>query len=60
MIINFSKKFSETSAEKFIVKYLINMLGVKNLVVGEDFRFGYNREGNVNLLKKYQLLLLVN
>ena len=53
-LLSFSKKFSETSAEQFIVKYLINMLNVKNIVVGEDFRFGYNREGNVNLLKKYQ------
>ena len=53
-LLSFSKKFSETSAEQFIEKYLINILNVKNIVVGEDFRFGYNREGNVNLLKKYQ------
>ena len=42
-LLSFSKKFSETPAEKFIVKYLINMLNVKNIVVGEDFRFGYKR-----------------
>ena len=54
LLLNFSKDFSKTSANEFIVKYLINKLNVKNIVVGEDFRFGYNREGNVNLLKKYQ------
>ena len=53
-LLSFSKKFSEISAEQFIIKYLINMLNVKNIVVGEDFRFGYNREGNVNLLKQYE------
>ncbi len=60
-LLSFSKKFSETSAEQFVVKYLINMLNVKNIVVGEDFRFGYNREGNVNLLKntKKKVLLML-
>ncbi len=53
-LLTFSKKFSKTSADEFIVKYLIQKLNVKNIVVGEDFRFGFNREGNVNLLKKYQ------
>ena len=53
-LLSFSKRFSKTSADEFVVKYLINMLNVKNIVVGEDFRFGYNRQGNINLLKKYQ------
>ena len=53
-LLSFSKKFSKTSADEFIVNYLIKKLNVKNIVVGEDFRFGYKREGNVKLLKKYQ------
>ena len=37
-----------------LLNAIVETLNVKNIVVGEDFRFGYNREGNVNLLKKYQ------
>ena len=51
LLLSFSKKFSETSAEQFIVKYLVNMLNVKNIVVGEDFRFGYNSNTLVGINK---------
>ena len=53
-ILTFNKKFSLITAEDFIEKYLIDKLKVKNIVVGEDFKFGSNRRGDVNLLKKYE------
>ena len=53
-LITFNKKFSLITAEDFIEKYLIDKLKVKNIVVGEDFKFGSNRKGNINLLKKYE------
>ena len=48
--VPFSKKFSETSAPTFIQEILINKLQTKYLIVGEDFKFGKNREGNYNTL----------
>ena len=48
--IPFSKNFSETSAPTFIQEILINKLQTKYLIVGEDFKFGRNREGNYNTL----------
>ena len=48
--VPFSKKFSETSAPTFIQEILINKLKTKYLIVGEDFKFGRNREGNYNTL----------
>ena len=48
--VPFSKKFSETSAPTFIQEILINKLQTKYLIVGEDFKFGRNREGNYNTL----------
>ena len=48
--VPFSKKFSATSAPTFIQEILINKLQTKYLIVGEDFKFGRNREGNYNTL----------
>lgn len=39
--------------QEFVEKFLIKKLNTCCLVVGEDFRFGKNRKGNINLLKKY-------
>jgi riboflavin kinase/FMN adenylyltransferase len=50
--IQFNKIIAQTSAQDFITKYLFNKLKVKYLLVGEDFRFGKNREGNVELLHR--------
>ena len=55
LLISFSKKFSQITAEDFILRFLIKKLNVKNIIVGDDFRFGYMREGNTNLLKQYEI-----
>ncbi|MBC8299320.1 MAG: bifunctional riboflavin kinase/FAD synthetase [Pelagibacterales bacterium] len=53
LCLNFNKRFSKISAEEFISMILIQKLDTKYLIVGSDFRFGHNREGNYNLLKSY-------
>lgn len=40
------------SAEAFIKEILCERLGAKQVYVGEDFRFGYERTGDVKLLKR--------
>ena len=39
-------------AERFIEK-LVRQIHMKCVVVGEDFRFGYNRRGDYHLLRQY-------
>lgn len=50
--IKFDKRLAETSAKDFANTYLFSMLHVKKLLVGADFRFGKNREGDVQLLQQ--------
>ncbi len=52
----FDKKFSKTKAFNFISQILNKKLGSKFIFVSNNFRFGNKREGNVNLLKKYEKL----
>ena len=55
LLISFSKKFSQITAEEFILSFLIKKLNVNNIIVGDDFRFGYMRQGNISLLKQYEI-----
>ena len=52
LCLNFSTEFAKLSADEFIESLLVNRLGVKFLVVGDDFCFGYQRQGNFKLLKE--------
>lgn len=52
LCVNFNQRFASLSPESFIRDLLVNKLGVKFLVVGDDFRFGKGREGNFNMLKQ--------
>ena len=52
LCIPFTKKFASWSAERFIREVLVDKIGVKKILVGEDFRFGKDREGNVDFLRK--------
>jgi riboflavin kinase/FMN adenylyltransferase len=52
LCLSFNPRLSALSAEEFVRQVLINGLGVKYLVVGDDFHFGCNRSGNFEMLKK--------
>ena len=48
----FNEETASIKAHDFVKDVLIDKLDGKMIVVGKDFRFGHNREGDVNLLKK--------
>ena len=52
LIIPFTKEFARTTAEDFVDKVLIDMMGVKELVVGYDYAFGKGRQGNISFIKE--------
>ena len=49
--LRFDKVLSQMSAEAFIEQLLINGLDVRYLVVGDDFRFGHRRQGDIAMLR---------
>ena len=51
LCLNFNQSLRELSAEQFIDRVLVQGLGIKHLVVGDDFRFGCDRRGNFALLQ---------
>lgn len=51
--IPFTKAFASVDAETFIVDFLLNKIGMKVMVVGNDYCFGKNREGSIELLKTF-------
>ena len=50
--LRFNESLSQTSAEDFVRKYLVEGIGVRHVVIGDDFRFGRKRSGDVHLLRK--------
>ena len=51
VLIPFNLKLSRLSAEEFISDILINQLQARTISVGENFRFGYKRSGDINTMK---------
>ena len=51
--VPFNKNFFKISAENFIKKIIYKKLQVKFLVVSNNFKFGRNRKGDINLLKSF-------
>jgi riboflavin kinase/FMN adenylyltransferase len=50
-IIKFNKKFSNLSYKQFIEKIIYKKFNSKYIFVSKNFRFGKNREGNIQKLK---------
>ena len=51
--VPFTQTFANMSANAFIQDWLINKLNAKYIVIGDDFQFGRDRKGNINLLQQY-------
>jgi riboflavin kinase/FMN adenylyltransferase len=48
--IPFTLEFAAISAQSFVEDLLLRKIGMKAIVVGEDYAFGKNREGNIEML----------
>ncbi len=48
----FDKKFSAYDPTAFVEELLVGKLGVRALVIGDDFRFGARRGGGIELLRE--------
>lgn len=51
-VLRFDAALAALEADKFVKKILVDQLNVKHLVIGDDFRFGHKRQGNLALLKE--------
>lgn len=51
LCVHFDHDFAAMPAEDFIGKLLGQTLAIKYLVVGDDFHFGYKRQGDIHLLR---------
>jgi len=51
LCLPFTREFAKTPAKDFVKNILVDKIGVKYIVVGYDYSFGKNREGNIDFLK---------
>lgn len=50
--LRFDKEFAAISARDFVKNVLVDKIRIRELVVGYDYTFGHNREGNLSLLRE--------
>ena len=50
--LNFNNQLREMTPEEFI-NNVLSRLSIKKIVIGDDFRFGINREGDFHFLQKW-------
>ncbi len=50
-LLHFSRKLAGLTAEAFIDTVLVQGLGVRHLIIGDDFRFGKGRAGDFAMLQ---------
>jgi riboflavin kinase/FMN adenylyltransferase len=51
-VLKFNKKLAQMTAEDFVRQLLVDGLNVRYLVVGDDFKFGKNRQGDFAMLQQ--------
>lgn len=51
LIINFTKEFSQQSAGEFFKNYIVDRIGIKEIIIGYDHHFGKGRGGDESTLR---------
>jgi riboflavin kinase/FMN adenylyltransferase len=51
--VPFTREFAAITAKEYVLDILVKRIGAQTIVVGKDYTFGKNREGNINLLRSY-------
>jgi riboflavin kinase / FMN adenylyltransferase len=46
----FSQTFSQLTAEEFVRRYLVDIIGIEKVIVGHNVSFGHRRSGNAEIL----------
>ena len=52
LVLRFSRELAALTPEQFVKTFLADRLGVKALIIGDDFRFGSGRGGDFSVLHK--------
>jgi len=52
VVIPFTKEFAAISAREFVSDILVHSIGIRKLIIGYDYAFGRNREGNIGFLRQ--------
>jgi len=52
LILNFTNEFSTQTPEQFVEKYLVEGIGLEEIVIGYDHHFGKGRDGDFELLQR--------
>lgn len=60
IILRFNNATARHSAQQFVEKVLHDQLRTKHIVAGNDFRFGYNREGDIKKLQLFSKPLSID
>lgn len=50
-VIEFTRQFAQLSAPDFVHEILCHSLGMRHIIIGHDYAFGRNREGNYATLE---------
>lgn len=50
LFLEFNHLVADKTASEFVIDILVNAIGVQHIIVGDDFRFGAKRTGDVALL----------
>jgi riboflavin kinase / FMN adenylyltransferase len=52
-VMRFDYRLAQIGAEDFIERILVRGVGARYLLIGDDFRFGARRSGDLNVLKRH-------
>lgn len=52
MVLQFTKEFAAQTPQEFVKNFIVDRVGVSEIVVGHDYGFGKDREGDIDLLRE--------